>query len=235
MKKINISNLITISCNLGGIASFVAIAIISSGFVWWAINPLHSNTLKNVPIEKSDNNLAQGIINRAPFGTIVKKVEVVVAPTILDQVKVVGVYAAGVDNSIAFLQIEGKNSISKIGDKVLEGTLKNILPNGVVINDGKQDVTIEISSGNSTSNPAQSSSGNNHGHSYSDNNTQQQTQSNNTTSNSIQQSNDSSQGNSDNSSSQSSVTSNSSPKSTDDMIAQRRKMIEQFQQQNSGN
>lgn len=235
MKKININSLITICCNFGSIVSFIAVAIISSGFIWWIINPLNSNVLKNVPIEKSDSNLAQGIINRAPFGVIVKKVEVVVAPTILDQVKVVGVYAAGLDNSIAFLQIEGKNSISKIGDKVLEGTLKNILPNGVVINDGKQDVDIEISSGNSTSNPAQPSninSLNSHSRSY-DSTNQQQNQSN-ATNNSNQQNNDSSP-NTNNGNQPSDSASNSQPKSTEDMIAQRRKMIEQFQQQNSGN
>ncbi|RTK98875.1 MAG: hypothetical protein EKK57_10815, partial [Proteobacteria bacterium] len=164
MRKININSLITTSCNTGTLIAQIGTVIACSSFVWWCVNPAQSNRLTNVAPYKVNTNIAQGVINQAPFGIIVKKTEVVNIPTIQEQVKVIGVYAAGVTNSIAFLTVETKNIIAKIGDKVLEGTITQILPSGVVINDGKQDVTIEISDsatpsgggGNSSTTPSSS-------------------------------------------------------------------------------
>lgn len=216
MRKININSLITTSCNTGALIAQIGTVIACSSFVWWCVNPAQSNQLTNVAPYQVNTNIAQGVINQAPFGIIVKKTEVVNIPTIQEQVKVIGVYAAGVTNSIAFLTVETKNIIAKIGDKVLEGTITQILPNGVVINDGKQDVTIEISDsatpsgggGNSSTTPSSSRRMG------------------------MEQNNDN---NGNGSVNNTHTSDNNNNQSRDDLVSQRKKMIEQFQQQNSDN
>lgn len=217
MRKININSLITTSCNTGILIAQIGTVIACSSFIWWCINPAQSNQLTNVAPYQVNTNIAQGVINQAPFGIIVKKVEVVNIPTIQEQVKVIGVYAAGVTNSIAFLTVEAKNIIAKIGDKVLDGTITQILPNGVVINDGKQDVTIEISDSSSSSGGGSNNSS--------------------TTPSSsrrmgMEQNNDN---NGSGSANNNTSSDNNNNQSRDDLISQRKKMIEQFQQQNSDN
>lgn len=217
MKKINLSTLINSSCNTGSLFMQVGIVVAVSGFIWWCVNPSNSNQLLNVPPYPVNANVAQAVINQAPFGIIVKKVEVVNVPTIQEQVKVNGVYAAGVQNSIAFLTVETKHIIAKIGDKVLDGTLVQVLPDGVIINDGKQDVTIKMTE--DTAHGAQSSGNQSNGTSQSTNN----------------YSPDSSRGGMPSSNNPNNYQPNDggNNSSRDDMISQRKKMIEQFQQQNS--
>jgi hypothetical protein len=93
-------------------------------------------------------DFAQAIINRAAFGVYVE--ERVAVPTI--NLKVIGVYAAGPDNSVAFLQVDDKHIIASIGDTVLEGKIKAITPTGIILTSQNQDVSIQIGGSNAMSN-----------------------------------------------------------------------------------
>lgn len=149
MKKINPNQLIIqISKSLRYLV-LVLLALLSSKIVWWTINPLGYTQIEN-PALKSEKSqdFAQAIINRAAFGIYVE--EHAATPTI--NVKVIGVYAAGPSNSVAFLQVDEKHIIASIGDSVLEGKIKTILPTGIVITTNNQDIIVNIGGSNAMSN-----------------------------------------------------------------------------------
>ena len=228
MKNININQTIRALSAALRVGTIIAIASLLAKICWWLMNPLGYDTIDSIASTyvKSDI-LAQDITNRAPFGVVT--VEKAAVPTIADQVKVVGVYAAGPNNSIAFLQISGKNSIAAIGESVLDATVKAISSNGVVLVQKGQSVTINLSSasGNSANTPSTSSNGGDHS---------------NSASSYIPQANNTNTANNNQPNSNSPTTSPSStppppPSGQDeDSIAdKRRKMIEAFQKQNSNN
>lgn len=240
MKKINPNQLIiNISKSLRYL-SLVLIALLCSKIIWWVINPLGYTQVDNPALrsEKSQD-FAQAIINRAAFGVYVE--EHAATPTI--NIKVIGVYAAGPNNSVAFLQIDDKHVIASIGDKVLEGKIKAILPSGVIITTNNQDVSVSIGGSNSMSNtlPAtQAHTGNSSTSQPAYNNTTQAVD--NTSHN---QNNDASP-----QSNQTATPSADAPPNTNDnatnaaangnnsddsLISKRQKMIQAFQQQNANN
>lgn len=194
--------------------------------IWWLANPLGYDTYSNIVSRNFDSSkLAQTIINRAPFGVVTE--EKAPVPTIAEQIKVVGVYAAGPNNSIAFITVSGKNSIATIGDTVLDAKVKAITPDGVIFLSGNQDVTINLSSSNATPNTSNTSS-NNHQNSGSagyipnaapsNSNNNQDTQNHgNTNQPANNNENNATQGN-----------------DNDSIADKRRKMIEAFQKQNAG-
>lgn len=226
MKNITINQTINLLS-----AAAIYLIIISAGVmlgksIWWLANPLGYDTYSNIVSRNFDSSkLAQTIINRAPFGVVTE--EKAPVPTIAEQIKVVGVYAAGPNNSIAFITVSGKNSIATIGDTVLDAKVKAITPDGVIFLSGKQDVTINLSSSNATPNTSNTSS-NNHQNSGSagyipnaapsNSNNNQDTQNHgNTNQPANNNENNATQGN-----------------DNDSIADKRRKMIEAFQKQNAG-
>lgn len=226
MKNITINQTINLLS-----AAAIYLIIISAGVmlgksIWWLANPLGYDTYSNIVSRNFDSSkLAQTIINRAPFGVVTE--EKAPVPTIAEQIKVVGVYAAGPNNSIAFITVSGKNSIATIGDTVLDAKVKAITPDGVIFLSGKQDVTINLSSSNATPNTSNTSS-NNHQNSGSagyipnaapsnSNNNQDMQNHGNTNQPANNNENNATQGN-----------------DNDSIADKRRKMIEAFQKQNAG-
>ncbi len=226
MKNININQTIRALSAALRVGTIIAIASLLAKICWWLMNPLGYDTVDSIASTyvKSDV-LAQDITNRAPFGVVT--VEKAAVPTIADQVKVVGVYAAGPKNSIAFLQIDGKNSIAAIGENVLDATVKAINSDGIVLIQKGQSVTINLSSasGNSANTPSTPTGD----HSNSANSYIPQTNNTNTANNNQPAG----------SNSPTTSTSSTPPPPSgqdDDSIAdKRRKMIEAFQKQNSNN
>lgn len=241
MKNLTISDAINLSSNAVVIGiTIVSISLLSSS-IWWVINPNQMNHLTNVATYKTDDKLTQSIVNKAPFGVITKKIEPQeAAPSIVDEVTLVGAYASSPANSIAFIQIGGKSSIVKIGDKILEDTVKAIHATEIILTDGKQDITLSMHKGNAKPNDAANSNDasnlnntnnlifpdvHNRGkyrNSNNDNNANAPTNSNETMNNQTSQP---PAGNAN----------DSPPSGADDVTAQRKKMIEQFQQQNNNN
>ena len=228
MKNININQTIRALSAALRVGTIIAIASLLAKICWWLMNPLGYDTIDSIASTyvKSDI-LAQDITNRAPFGVVT--VEKAAVPTIADQVKVVGVYAAGPNNSIAFLQIDGKNSIAAIGESVLDATVKAISSNGVVLVEKGQSVTINLSSasGNSANTPNTPTNGGDHSTSTANSYIPQASNTN--TANNNQPSGNSSTAN------PSSTPPPPSGQDEDSIADKRRKMIEAFQKQNSNN
>lgn len=163
MKYPNINQTIT---NGSKLLHFLIIFLTAWGIakvVWWLISPLGynipSNTYTNT---QGSDGVALGITNRAPFGVIIVKKEEKSEPSIVSQVKVTGVYAGGAKNSIAFLLINGKNSIAMVGESVLSATLTGVQQDGITLRLNNQNITINVDGSNTsnTANTPVASSGN---------------------------------------------------------------------------
>lgn len=157
MKNTNVNQAIRALSVTLRLASLVATASLIAKICWWIMNPLGYNTIDSIASSYVKPDIvAQDITNRAPFGVVT--VEKAPVPTIADKLKVVGVYAAGLKSSIAFIQIDGKNSIAAIGESVMDATVKAINPDGIVLVEKNQSITINISSalGNSVNTPSTS-------------------------------------------------------------------------------
>ncbi len=226
MKNITINQTINLLSTTAIYLIMIFAGILFGKSVWWLANPLGYDTYNNIISRNFDSNkLAQTIINRAPFGMVTE--EKAPVPTIAEQIKVIGVYAAGPNNSVAFITVNGKNSIAVIGDSVLEAKVKAIKPDGVVFLAEKQDVTINLTSSSASPNSPSSSSGNN-GHTQSPSGangyipSSSPPPSNNQNNSNQQTSNDNS------------ATSGNQANDSDSIAEKRRKMIEAFQKQNAG-
>jgi len=224
MKNITINQAIGILSVVIQFTLVIFTATLLSQGLWWVANPLGYDTYDNISSKSLDSaKLAQTIINRAPFGIISQ--EKAPVPTIADQIKVVGVYAAGPNNSIAFITTNGKNSIAAIGDTVLDSKVKAITPNGVIFRSQNQDVTINLSSASS------SASSGNHNDSHAP-----APAANNTNNNSYIPSSNNNNNNSQAAQQgqpQANANDNGSDNDNDSIADKRRKMIEAFQKQNS--
>lgn len=151
MKYPSINQVIFSTSRTIRLLAIITSAYLMGKFCWWLVNPLGYHTLDATTATSNTkaDGVAQGIVNRAPFGVItVEKKE---QPSIVSQIKVTGVYAGGAKNSIAFLLISGKNSIASLGDNVLGATLKSITPTGIVLSLNNQDIPINMSSGSGDS------------------------------------------------------------------------------------
>lgn len=213
--KFNLNKILEFISNNINKLFFMIIVLIFTNFLWWIIKPAKLNVLHNVLQDDFNNQVSQNIVNRAPFGIIVKKVDTVEEKS-SENVVVSGIYAADKNDSIAFISLNGSSIIAKIGDTVGSSTLTDILPNYIILSTGDSKRTINMSSGDAVKNDVQTASNN-----QVDNNNHQDTSQNQygSNNNNNAQQNDSS----------------THSGSNDDIIAQRKKMIEQFQKQNSDN
>lgn len=230
MKNITINQSIGILSMTGQYMLVIIAAILLGKGIWWLANPLGYDTYDNILNRNFDSSkLAQTIINRAPFGLVTE--EKAPVPTIADQIKVVGVYAGGPQNSVAFLTINGKNSIAVIGDTVLDGKIKAINPTGVVFFSQNQDVAINLSaaSGSNSSTTANASPSHSTGSSSTNNNSNSYIPS----SGSNAANNQSQSDNNHQNQTQNSAADSNTGNDNDSIAEKRRKMIEAFQKQNS--
>ncbi|MBX9867983.1 MAG: hypothetical protein K2Y14_13810 [Burkholderiales bacterium] len=149
MKKISPNQLIVNTSRALRYLVFILTSILIAQILWWFAKPIGYNSIENPVLNSAKSqDFAQAIINRAAFGVYVE--ERVAVPTI--NLKVIGVYAAGPDNSVAFLQVDDKHIIASIGDTVLEGKIKAITPTGIILTSQNQDVSIQIGGSNAMSN-----------------------------------------------------------------------------------
>lgn len=193
----NLNRLLDIVSNNTRLIFFILITYIAINFFWWTMKPMQFNTLHNVLPDNFNNQTSQDIANRAPFGIAVNHVATEEKPT--QDIKLFGVYAAGKDNSIAFITLNGTSMIAKIGDEIGDSLITNILSDRIVISTNKSQHEITISSGDAQMNsvPIQ-------------------------TNNSLNENTP-----------QPSNTADHSDPSVGSIVEQRKKMIEQFQKQNS--
>lgn len=149
MKKISPNQLIVNTSLALRYLVFILTSILIAQIIWWLAKPIGYNSIENPALNTAKSqDFAQAIINRAAFGIYVE--EHAAVPTI--NLKVIGVYAAGPDNSVAFLQVDDKHIIASIGDTVLEGKIKAITPTGIILTSQNQDVSIQIGGSNAMSN-----------------------------------------------------------------------------------
>ncbi len=217
MIKFNTNKIIQHLSNTLKFSTWLLFAFTCTKITWWIIKPLGYNSIENpVLLSNNPNEYASSIANRAAFGVITTVIESSNQPSLADQIKLMGVYAAGVNNSLAFIQVSGQPQNVQIGDSVLNGKIIAITPNSIIINLDGKNVVVEMSSGNSTPNQPTS-----------------------TTTQAIQTNNNiSSLSNSDKDNQAATATStavnNSTQDNNDNSIADKRqKMIQAFQQQNN--
>lgn len=211
--KFNLNKTLDFISNYVGILVFVFVVFMCTNFFWWMSKPAKLNVIHNVLQDDFNNHVSQNIINRAPFGVVIKKADTVEEKP-SDNIVLSGIYAAGKDNSIAFITFNGTSMIAKIGDTIGSSKLTEILPDKIVLSNGDSKQNIAMSAGDATKNDVPIQQNNN---TQTDNNYQSNNQS--------QNQNDSYQQNN----------SHSQSITNDDIIAQRKKMLEQFQKQNSDN
>jgi len=234
MKKISPNQLIVNTSRALRYLVFILTSILIAQIIWWFAKPIGYNSIENPALNTAKSqDFAQAIINRAAFGIYVE--EHAAVPTI--NLKVIGVYAAGPDNSVAFLQVDDKHIIASIGDTVLEGKIKAITPTGIILISQNQDVNIQIGGSNAMSNtpPSVSSAAsttqvnsyNNSNNSNSNGNNGNPNNSQPTTPPNIPPANNGTDGQPANA---------NAPNNPDETLAaKRQKMIQEFQQQNSTN
>ncbi|HCY38368.1 MAG: hypothetical protein QG651_300 [Pseudomonadota bacterium] len=232
MKKISPNQLIVNTSRALRYLVFILTSILIAQIIWWFAKPIGYNSIENPALNTAKSqDFAQAIINRAAFGIYVE--EHAAVPTI--NLKVIGVYAAGPDNSVAFLQVDDKHIIASIGDTVLEGKIKAITPTGIILTSQNQDVSIQIGGSNAMSNTppsvssaastAQVNSFNNSNNSNVNNSHPNDSQP--TTPPPIPPANNGTDGQPANA---------NAPNNPDETLAaKRQKMIQEFQQQNSTN
>ena len=146
MKNININQSIQALSSASRYGILVATAMMLGKICWWLANPSGYDSITNIRASlnvKTPGAVAIAIVNRAPFG--VTQIEKVKHASILDQVKVVGIYAAGRDSSIALLEVEGKSRIAMIGDSIAGAKLTLITPQGITVLSESQNINLTLS------------------------------------------------------------------------------------------
>lgn len=121
-------------------------AVILAKFIWWIITP----SITEVYVEKTTvsqfDNSVKYVINRHPFGIMVENKAPL--PSIMEKIKLSGVYLNTSKNSIAFFDIDSKHVIAKIGDDIAEGViLKSIKGNKAIVLFQGQELAILLSGG----------------------------------------------------------------------------------------
>lgn len=156
MKRINLNQLLLLSNIAIAYTIVICAAIMLANLTWWIISPSEvEKYIDPTIIDLKPEVVNFGIINKAPFGLI--SIEKIVEPPIFDQVKVDGIYAGGTKNSIAFLKINNKSSIATVGDNVLGAKIKQILAHGIILDYESRDISINLTSFNSSSTDVSSS------------------------------------------------------------------------------
>ena len=142
MKRLNFSLKITaIVLSLG---MLISLAWLGSDAFWWLFNPLATNPYASTPSIHLYDNSIKYINNRAPFGVIV--VEKPKVAVISDNIKLTGIYLNTDKDSIAFMEVNKKSIIAKIGDEIVPGTkVESINADRIILNTNgsNQDLTLE--------------------------------------------------------------------------------------------
>ena len=146
-KKLN--TFILVASQVLNFAIIMFFAMLLAKLVWWMINP----SIGDVYVEKMSatqfDSSAKYIVNRYPFGIIVKAKAVEEAqPQIVDQIKVTGIYRGGSNDSMVLIEASGKTLVYRIGAMILgSATLKAINSDGIVVTEDGHDAVIKISNG----------------------------------------------------------------------------------------
>lgn len=146
-KKLN--TFILVASQVLNFAIIMFFAMLLAKLVWWVINP----TIGDVYVEKMSatqfDSSAKYVVNRYPFGVIVKAKAVEEAPPqIVDQIKVTGIYRGGSNDSMALIEASGKTLVYRIGAMIMgSATLKAINSDGVVVSEDGREAVIKISNG----------------------------------------------------------------------------------------
>lgn len=118
--------------------------------IWWVVSPAKDNIfIEWADLDKQDK--ATGYINnRYPFGVVVVvKPKEEAKPSIVDQLRLTGVYLSSNKDSFAFLEYRGKPTLTRLGAVIgdSDATVKAINPDSITVNADGQDFTIKVSVG----------------------------------------------------------------------------------------
>lgn len=124
----------------------VFFAVFLAKTTWWVFSP----STVDVYVEKNSanqfDNSVKYVINRYPFGVIAELKQQ--APSIIEKVKLSGIYLNTKKDSIAFLDVDNKHIIVKIGEEVAESvTLKSIKEDRVIVLYQGRELAILLSGG----------------------------------------------------------------------------------------
>ena len=141
----NLNSFISILSKIVYYAMFLYIAVICSDLFWWLFTPTNPKIDYNPVSIHTFDNAEKFIVNRSPFGLVVEsKKNVEVKPTIASLIKITGLYVNDERNSFVFYQLNGKNNLAKIGDKLDNAVIKSINSNGIVITEDGNDFNVDL-------------------------------------------------------------------------------------------
>ena len=142
MKKINLG--LKIALILLNFTMLISLAWISSNAFWWIFSPLATDPYANTASINQYDRSIKYINNRAPFGVIV--IEKPKIEAVSDNIKLTGIYLNTIKDSIAFLEVNKKPIIAKIGEEIVLGTkIEMIKADRVILNTNwtLQDLPLE--------------------------------------------------------------------------------------------
>lgn len=211
MKDLNLYITPTIKVLGLSIAMFTISYTVKS--IWWLSNPLGSHIYNDTSKPTLYKTTAKEIVNRAPFGIIVKEESAVIAVNPLKDIVLTGIYAAGKD-SIAFIKNGDKSDMLFIGSPVMNYTVTKMTGNQITFVSDSGDVqTIGIKTSDDN-NSAASNQNNMPNNGMADNSS-----TNNAPSSPDVNAPD--------------LSRNANNASTDDLVARRKNLIQQFEKNNA--
>ncbi len=146
MNSKNLNQNILIISQVLNLLIIIFSAVILAKFIWWIITPsINEVYLEKTTVNQFDNSVKY-VINRHPFGIMVENKAPI--PSIIEKIKLSGVYQNTLKNSIAFFDIDSKHVIAKIGDDIAEGViLKSVKRNKVIVLFQGHELAIFLSGG----------------------------------------------------------------------------------------
>lgn len=124
------------------------IAVMMAKFIWWIFSPSSPEVYVEKTSVKQFDNSTKNVINRYPFGVIVVQKKAEVVAVITDDIKLTGVYLNTKANTIAFIELNKKPMIAKVGDTVGNGVvIKVINPDSIVVIQNDNEVTLKLAGG----------------------------------------------------------------------------------------
>jgi hypothetical protein len=158
-KRINVG--ISIISRILRVIIILYSASLLANCVWWLLSPSNADIFVQQPSLDTRDRATAYINNNSPFGIVVVKAKVSEKPRIIDQLKLTGVYLNTNKDSFAFLEYQGKPTITRNGAKVAgsDATIKSIGTSSIVVNSDGEDVTIKITAGSASQAAANSQPG----------------------------------------------------------------------------
>ncbi len=145
IKQVNFA--ISIASRIFNYVIIFTFAILLAKFVWWFFTPTVSEIYIEKPNVEAFDTVAKFIMNRSPFGVVLAP-PIPPKPAIASQIKLTGVYVNTVANSIAFYELNNKNFIAKVGDKINgSAVVKSINSKGIIMSENNVDADVTLSSG----------------------------------------------------------------------------------------